>query len=386
MRSLRRFSSSTALNALMRRHCSSKRSSAQAQTARWLDSVVIGKKLCPFAPPVRAKLRLFTSAAADEEEVVAEVATEARRLHQGILTPGDEFPETTLVVLPPTLDCTATWRDFVHLSWRLQSDAIVANGLAEHLQLVLFHPAAVHSVYADAGAEDAADFSIRSPFPTVHLLREVDMLAAVRSYPDAAGIPARNKARLRALGVKACAELWRGLGEKSPVPSVSVGTGVVASVALVHKGHVLLTREKRNSKTLLNLPGGKGEAGETLGATAAREAHEETGGLTEQTRAAIVAISEWVVGGANQGRVGVLRLSDDDPDGNVDTRFDSVAANAQRGSSTVHMGLEWHPLGDVRSDVWRRQYMHFPGRHRAAAAMRAIDVSEGDRVNIPDER
>ena len=188
-------------------------SSSATLTERWLERVVIGEKLCPFAPPVQAKLRLFASVAADEDEIVAEVATEARLLHQGILTPSDESPETTLLVLP-TLDCTATWQAFVHLSWRLQSDAIVATGLAEHLQLVLFHPAAVHSIYADnTGTEDAADFSIRSPFPTVHLLREVDMLAAVQRYPDAAGIPARNKARLRALGVQACTELWRGFGE-----------------------------------------------------------------------------------------------------------------------------------------------------------------------------
>ena len=192
-------------------------SSSATLTERWLERVVIGKKLCPFAPPVKAKLRLLASVAANEEEIVAEVATEARLLHQGILTPSDKVPETTLLVLP-TLDCTATWQAFVHLSWRLQSDAIVATGLAEHLQLVLFHPAAVHSIYADMGTEDAADFSIRSPFPTVHLLREVDMLAAVQRYPDAAGIPARNKARLRALGVQACTELWRGLGETGDSP------------------------------------------------------------------------------------------------------------------------------------------------------------------------
>ena len=104
-------------------------SSSATLTERWLERVVIGKKLCPFAPPVQAKLRLFASVAADEEEIVAEVATEAKLLHQGILTPSDEFPETTLLILP-TLDCTATWQAFVHLSWRLQSDAIVATGLA----------------------------------------------------------------------------------------------------------------------------------------------------------------------------------------------------------------------------------------------------------------
>ena len=59
--------------------------------------------------------------------------------------------------------------------------------------------------------------------------------------------------------------------------------------------------------------------------------------------------------------------------GTVHTRFDRAAANAQGGSKTVHEGLEWHALADVRSDAWRRKHMHFPGQHRAAGAVRALD-------------
>ena len=77
--------------------------------------------------------------------------------------------------------------------------------------------------------------------------------------------------------------------------STTAAAGAVASVALMHKGRVLLTRETRNGKSLLNLPGGKAEAGETLGQTAAREAHEETGKqLTARTLTAIAAIADWV--------------------------------------------------------------------------------------------
>ena len=191
-------------------------------TRRWLEKVVIGQKLCPFAPPVLARLRLCGSDARNEDEVVAKVAKEARLLHDGIemqtRQPGAAVTETTLVVLP-SLECTATWQAFVRLSWRLQAEAIADAGLAHALQLVLFHPSAVHSAYGE-GPEDAADFAIRSPHPTVHLLREVDMLAAVKAYPDVAGIPARNKARLRALGPSVCAEALAGCtAESSPTQS-----------------------------------------------------------------------------------------------------------------------------------------------------------------------
>lgn len=178
-----------------------------ATTRLWLSRVVIGNKLCPFAPPVSTepKLRLRASAATDEAGVVAEVGREALLLREGIRRPDVGLHETTLLVLPDELECCGTWQAFVQLSWRLQAEAIVANGCAEDLQIVLFHPNAVHSAYGE-GPADAADFSVRSPHPTVHLLREVDMLEAVQRYPDAHGIPQRNKARLRALGIEACEE------------------------------------------------------------------------------------------------------------------------------------------------------------------------------------
>ena len=60
-------------------------------------------------------------------------------------------------------------------------------GLQNELQVVLFHPRAVHSLYeqADCGRESATNYSIRSPYPTFHFLRERDILAAITSgYPQ----------------------------------------------------------------------------------------------------------------------------------------------------------------------------------------------------------
>ncbi|CAL1134078.1 unnamed protein product [Cladocopium goreaui] len=89
----------------------------------------------------------------------------------------------------------------------ISTTALASSGFAELLQIVLFHPAAVHSVYAE-GPPDPADFTIRAPFPTVHLLREADVMKAVTSYPDTAQIPARNKAKLRSRGLAFCEERW----------------------------------------------------------------------------------------------------------------------------------------------------------------------------------
>lgn len=142
--------------------------------------------------------------------VVSEFAELANGLRVGIDSP-ELAPlggATSLLILD---DCVGgqplSWRDLVSLSWRLQEEAIVNPGHADHLQIVCFHPQASHSTYIDSGAPpDAADFAIRSPYPTVQLLREVDILKAVRSYPSAADIPARNRIRMRADGFAACEE------------------------------------------------------------------------------------------------------------------------------------------------------------------------------------
>ena len=176
-------------------------------TRRWLDDIVIGKGLCPFAAAVRRppKLRMRASDCISHDNVVRELAEEADMLRAGINSP-DATAETALLVLDATVGGNhLSWRDLVSLSWRLQEEAIVNAGHAEHLQIVLFHPLATHSTYADPNAPtDAGDYSIRAPHPTVQILREVDVLKAVRDHADAAGIPARNRVRLRAAGVQAC--------------------------------------------------------------------------------------------------------------------------------------------------------------------------------------
>jgi len=204
-------------------------------TQKWLKSIVIGKKLCPFASPVsRApKLRIFASRASNYDDIVREIATEAHLLvgtdkhtveeasfnsnsnsnsnsnitNKLSTATSIQRPETTLIVLNERL-CTPLlqFQNLVRLSWTIQSEAIVANGLLGKLQIVLFHPRASHNTYSERPDEDdAADYTIRSPYPTIHLLREADVMRAVKGgFPDLEGLPSRNKALLRTDGVHIC--------------------------------------------------------------------------------------------------------------------------------------------------------------------------------------
>lgn len=179
-------------------------------TVKWLESIVIQQKLCPFAPPVRQapQLRIEVSSATCHDDIIRDVEKEAHLLvGKEHYTIGDERPETTLVVLNeekcPSLK---DFRDLIRLSWRVQEEAINSNEYTKHLQLVLFHPQATHDTYTEQDGEDAADYTIRSPFPIIHLLREVDVMSAVTSgYNDLEGLPSRNKARMRRDGIELCA-------------------------------------------------------------------------------------------------------------------------------------------------------------------------------------
>ena len=197
--------------------CNSRR---KAITQKWLDTIVNEERLCPFAPPVsqEPQLRIHISNAHNHDDIIHEISSEAHLLIGKDGQSDDRSissiyrPETTLVVLnEDKCKSLSSFRDLVQLSWRVQSESILENGYEKDLQIVLFHPLAVHNTYSfyqpsnETEEGDAGDYTIRSPFPTIHLLREKDVMKAVTSgYKDLEGLPSRNKAKLRILGWKAC--------------------------------------------------------------------------------------------------------------------------------------------------------------------------------------
>ena len=168
-------------------------------TRRWLERAVIGLNLCPFAKAVHVKGQVHLSACAEADvpsvidrldaEVTDLLALEAVRR------------DTTLLVVPCGFDEFLLFNDLVRQGERL----LQRRRLAGVLQLASFHPA---FVFAGASEDDMANFSNRSPWPTLHLLREESMDRAVAAFPEADAIYEANISTLERLGPAG----WQALG------------------------------------------------------------------------------------------------------------------------------------------------------------------------------
>lgn len=165
----------------------------------WLEKAVIGLNLCPFAKAVVVKqqVRYVVSDATDEEQLLADLLQELEWLY-------DADPaqvETTLIIHPHVLVDFLDYNDFLDVA-----DAAVSElNLDGEIQVASFHP---DYQFADTQYDDIDNFSNRSPYPTLHLLRESSVEKAVAAFPDAANIYARNIETLRQLGHPGWKALW----------------------------------------------------------------------------------------------------------------------------------------------------------------------------------
>lgn len=172
-----------------------------ADTRRWIERAVIGLNLCPFAKAVvaRGQVRYVLSDATAPEALLEVLGGELLHLRD---TPAAEI-DTTLIVHPRVLGDFLDYNDFLE-----DADALVEQlGLEGELQVASFHP---QYRFAGSGADDIANFTNRSPWPTLHLLREDSVARAVEAFPDPDAIVARNVATLEKLGH----EGWRRLFER----------------------------------------------------------------------------------------------------------------------------------------------------------------------------
>jgi hypothetical protein len=169
-----------------------------ATTRAWVNRVVIGLNLCPFANVVetRRQVRYVVTDAETPEALREALCAEIRLL---INTAPDEI-ETTLLIHPRALTDFLSYNDFLAVADGALSE-LVGEGV---LQLASFHP---QYQFAGTGVDDASNATNRSPYPTLHLLREAGVTRAVAGFPNPDTIYAANIRTLNTLGATGYAAL-----------------------------------------------------------------------------------------------------------------------------------------------------------------------------------
>ncbi|UYI48362.1 DUF1415 domain-containing protein [Vibrio natriegens] len=160
------------------------------QVDQWLNDVVIGLNLCPFAakPQRNKQIKIFVSEASQEEALLEDILLQLIELSNT----EPEKLETTLVVVPNMLD--DFWDYNLFIDW--VEGLIKQQDWEGIFQVATFHP---DYCFGGAEPEDDENLTNRSPYPIFHLIREESMEKVLKHYPDPESIPDTNIARVSAL-------------------------------------------------------------------------------------------------------------------------------------------------------------------------------------------
>ena len=171
----------------------------EQQTMNWIKSFVIPYNICPFASHVvnKKSVRLHVLERDDFSELLTSFMAAIDELEN------NEAIDTTLLIIP-SLTCFDDYLDLVDLAQAL----LIDQGFEGQYQLATFHP---DYCFADVLKEDVSNYTNRSPYPMLHLLREKSIEAAIDFYGDTEEIPEKNIQTMRELGLEKVKKLFEHL-------------------------------------------------------------------------------------------------------------------------------------------------------------------------------
>jgi hypothetical protein len=169
---------------------------AITQTQEWVSNVIVKYNFCPFArKEVENNCIHYTlSAATSIDDAVMDMLAQCSELNN------DSLRETTLIMFDRGFSDFDDFLDLVDLANAL----LVAQGFEGKYQIATFHP---DYVFADSDESDAANYTNRAPYPTLHLIREASMSKALESYNEPESIPEHNIKLARRKGI----DFWHQL-------------------------------------------------------------------------------------------------------------------------------------------------------------------------------
>ncbi len=161
-----------------------------AAVERWLEQVVIGLNLCPFAakPHRNKQIRMCVFDGDTELGLLETLQAELILIDE---RPAAEI-ETTLLVIPKLLRDFADYNQFLD-----QVDALLDEfEWAGEYQVASFHP---HYCFAGVSPDSPENLTNRSPYPLLHIIREASIESALEHYDQPEDIPVRNIEKMNAL-------------------------------------------------------------------------------------------------------------------------------------------------------------------------------------------
>jgi hypothetical protein len=161
------------------------------QTQCWLDQFIIEHTICPFAQKERDadRIRFVVDESSNIEQTLEYLIQEC-----GYLEQTSEI-ETTLFIIPRHCQTFEDYLWFLDLA----NDLLVAEGYEGVFQLASFHP---DYLFADSSEDDPANYTNRSPYPMLHIIREESLEKALQHYPAPELIPERNIEYCRKMGLE----------------------------------------------------------------------------------------------------------------------------------------------------------------------------------------
>ena len=151
------------------------------RTRKWIMEVVIKCNFCPFAAREvkRNSIRYTVSPDLTQKEALHALLEECK------LMEADDQIETTLLIFSQGFK---TFREYLQLVEKAEG-LIRKNGYEGFYQIASFHP---DYFFAGAPMDDAANFTNRSIYPMLHILREASIEKVLERYPEPERIPEAN--------------------------------------------------------------------------------------------------------------------------------------------------------------------------------------------------
>ncbi len=160
------------------------------ETQRWLKLLVIDQNLCPFAHKEHAQnlIHYAYNTKHNDNAYYDSVVTEVERLITN--------PEiSTTLLLWPEVESFESFLSLVGMAEQI----LVSHKWHHNFQLAHFHP---HYCFLDAEPDALENYTNRSPYPMLHILRSDHMARVLNKYPNPEQIPLRNIAHVQAMGVE----------------------------------------------------------------------------------------------------------------------------------------------------------------------------------------